>query len=412
MTIQSLRDGIGSEPAVPRRAAPLAAVLVVCMALAVIVVPALGALAPFLVPEFGLSRSQLGALTTAVFVVAVGSSLAAGRLVDALGGRRMLLALLGVVAVSLVLVSRAPAYAWLLALVGASGLAQALSNPATNAVISRSFSPNRRAAVTGIKQSGVPIGASVAGLLLPPAAVTLGWRTALLVAAALPVLAIVPLLQLVPADARRGRLRGQRRAEEPPPRGSQRLPRFLPGLAAYSLFLGGSLAAVSTYLPLYAHESLGFSVASAGRAVAVFGAAGVLGRLVWSQVVARFGGAWTMLVALVAAAAGFALLTGASGKGAAALVWLAAAGLGVTATAANAISMLLVVTRSDPDVAGRASARVSAGFFAGFVFSPPLFGALVDAFGGAYGAGWLLVAGQLTAATLIAVALHRTRPVS
>jgi nitrate/nitrite transporter NarK len=51
---------------------------------------ALGSLAPFLRVEFGLSRTQIGALTTTLFAVGSSASPLAGRAVDSLGGRRTL----------------------------------------------------------------------------------------------------------------------------------------------------------------------------------------------------------------------------------------------------------------------------------------------------------------------------------
>ena len=389
------------------RAGPLTMALAGCMALAIFVAPTVGALGPFLVPEFGLSRSQLGTLTTSIFVVAAGFSVLAGRMVDAVGGRLALVAMLVTAALSLVLVSRASAYTWLLLCVAASGLCQALANPATNKVISTSIAGPRQGVTTGIKQAGVPVGGALVGLLLPPMATVLGWRSALLLAATLPLVAIGFVLWLVPT--------GRSSRYGPPIRGTggaagdgdTQLPSFLPGLTAYSLFLGGSIGTVSTYLPLYAHQALGFPEITAGRVFAVFGLAGVLGRLAWTYVVSRHGGALTVLTLLAVAAAGFGALFSVASHSPEALVWVAAAGMGATATAANAVSMLLVVTRSATGLAGRASGRVVGGFFAGFVVFPPLFGALVDAFDGSYRAGWLLVAGELVAAALVALALLR-----
>lgn len=408
MGVPQLNDNPSEAASACPRTGPLAVALAGCMTLAILVAPTVGALGPFLVPEFGMSRSQLGTLTTAIFVVAAGFSVLAGRVVDAVGGRRMLIVLLAAVSLSLVLISRAPSYAWLLLFVAAGGLCQSLANPATNKVISSSIARPRQGMTTGVKQTGPSVGVAMVGLLLPPAAATLGWRSALMLAAAVPLVAVGPLLLLVPAD--------QPPYHPPAPAGgaaatgdndTRHLPRFLLLLTVYSLFLGGSIAAVSTYLPLYAHQALGFSETSAGRVFAVFGVAGVLGRLAWTHLVSRYGGAPAVLALLGVAAAGFGTLVSVSSHVSEGLLWVAVVGLGAT-TATNAVSMLLVVTRSATGLAGRASGRVASGFFTGFVVSPPLFGALVDAFNGGYRAGWLLVVGELGAAALIALALRRT----
>jgi MFS family permease len=65
------------------------------------------------------------------------------------------------------------------------------------------------------------------------------------------------------------------------------------------------------------------------------------------------------------------------------------------------------VQRSARDRAGHISGLVSLGFFAGFVLSPPLFGALSDTAG--YPTAWLLVAAQLAGAAIVIAVWQRNR---
>ena len=64
------------------------------------------------------------------------------------------------------------------------GLSNGAANPAGSEVLQRFTPPARRNFVFSIKQAGVPLGGVVAGLAIPPLIEALGWRTALLLAAA------------------------------------------------------------------------------------------------------------------------------------------------------------------------------------------------------------------------------------
>ena len=70
-------------------------------------------------------------------------------------------------------------YAGLVAGSALFGIAIAFGNPATNQLAARSVRAGQHGIVTGIKQSGVQVGAFLAGFVLPRAAETTGWRPAL-----------------------------------------------------------------------------------------------------------------------------------------------------------------------------------------------------------------------------------------
>ena len=105
-------------------------------------------------------------------------------------------------------------YAGLVAGSALFGIAVAFGNPATNQLAARSVRAGRHGIVTGIKQSGVQVGAFLAGFVLPRAAETTGWRPALGAGAALGVAGLGLARRYVPrsagrcvADARPGRRR-------------------------------------------------------------------------------------------------------------------------------------------------------------------------------------------------------------
>ncbi|MFP8963030.1 MFS transporter [Streptomyces nanhaiensis] len=376
------------------------------MGLAMLVLFALGALGPSLLGELGISRSRLGALTALAFGTASVLSLCAGHFTDLMGGRQALVALLATVAAAFALLALGGDPVRLLLALLLAGAAQAFANPATNRLIAVHLPPGRRAAAVGVKQSGVQVGAFAAGLLLPALAAALSWRAAL--ALVVPVALSAAFLALrLPAD----RPPAERRAGEGRT-GEGRAGGFLPGapnaaarrLVAYSFGVGAGLACLNTYLPLYAHQELGMGERASGALIAVLGVAGIAARVLWARLSGRFADVSVPLSALAGAAACFVVLMPAAGA-LTPLVWIGAVGLGGSAVAANAVSMVAVVRGPRFGPTGHASALVSAGFFGGFAAGPLAFGALVDGTGG-YGAGWTMVGAAFLASVLCAVRMR------
>ncbi|MFD6187039.1 MFS transporter [Streptomyces goshikiensis] len=350
----------------------------------------LGALGPRLVRELGVSATMLGLTTTIGFGTAAALSPVGGRVVDRIGPRRSLVALLLVSAAALALIGAAPGPGFLLAAVALGGLPQALANPATNKAILAAVPPARRGPVTGMKQSGVQLGAFAAGLPLAALAGGIGWRGAVWTAAATAAVAALWAHRALPADPS---------AKAAPPRSSL-VPRGpIAWLAVFSLFLGCGIASVNTYVALFGAEELGLGPNAAAGLVAVLGVAGIAGRVGWSKAARPGRAEW--LPGWLAAGAVLAAGLLAAAPYAPPLVWVAAVAVGVFAVSGNAVSMVLVMQRAAPGRAGQDSALVAAGFFAGFAVGPPVFGLLAEA--DRYGPGWLLVAAEFAAAGAVAL---------
>ncbi|WP_282697221.1 MFS transporter [Streptomyces sp. CC208A] len=385
----------GTKAAVPAEAPPdavrgLTALLTTAMAFSMMQLFLIGALGPRLVEGLGMSETVLGLTTTVGFGTAAVLSPSGGRIVDRVGPRRSLVALLVVSAVALGLIGAAPGPALLLAAVALGGLPQALANPATNKAILAAVPTPRRGAVTGAKQSGVQLGAFAAGLPLATAAGLLGWRGAVWVAAGAALLAALWAWRALPDDTPR------KGGAVPPASVGPGSP--VPWLAAFSLFLGAGIASVNTYLALFGAQRLDMGPATAGALVAVLGVAGIAGRVGWSRAATPGRAPWLPGL-LSGGAVGAAVLLAAAVR-VEALVWVAAVAVGVFAVSGNAVSMVLVMQRSAPGRTGQDSALVAAGFFAGFAVGPPLFGLLAER--GRYGQGWLLVAAEFVVAGAVA----------
>ena len=345
---------------------------------------AFGVLGPNLVDEFAISRSQLGLLTAAFFLVGGPLSLVAGPATDRCGPRRVMLLAFAISAATLVAMALAPAYALMLVAAGLAGLALATGNPVTNKLVAVNLPPGSRGLVMGGKQAGVQVGAFLAGALLAPLAAQVGWRAALGWVAVVPVLALLATLLVVPRDTTPG-------TAGP---GEPEAPRSLPGgvrwLAAYAFLMGSGVAAVNAYLPLYLVERAGASQELAGAVVATIGLVGIVSRLVWGWASERMptfslpllmlGGGAVAAVALILAIENVGLW----------IAWPAAILFGATAVTWNAVGNLAVISESGSGLAGRATGLLTFGFYIGFVGSPVLFGLLVDATG-SYALAWSLV---------------------
>jgi MFS family permease len=373
---------------------------------------ALGALGPFITDELGITRTALGSLTTVMYAVGAALSPLAGPLVDRFGGRRSLAVSFATGSLGVAVAAASGRhYAGLVAGAAVFGISVAFGNPATNQLAARGVAAGRHGLVTGVKQSGVQIGAFLAGLVLPAVADAAGWRAALggcaLVGAVGLVLTgrFVPRPSAVvaatsPPEAGRG-VASAADGRRPGARG--RLDRAVNRLTVYALLMGFGVGAVGAYLPLYAVEQLGFTRATAGLAAALMGFVGIIARVGWGRrqdrtvtpVIRSLG---TLAVGSVLAS-GLLWAAGALGSG---LLWPGAALFGATAVAWNALGMLSIVRDVEVSVAGRASGRVLLGFYVGFLVGPVTFGWSVDHVG--YGAGWAAVTAAFAVASALTMA--------
>jgi predicted MFS family arabinose efflux permease len=353
-----------------------------------------------LIAEFGLSRAQLGLLGTASSLTGAAVSFGLGRVVDRLGARVSAVATLTLGGLALLAVAGAPGFALLMVAAASSGLGQAGGNPSTNKLISLHVPAGRQGVTTGIKQSGVQAGTLLGGLLLPLGAVTLGWRTTVVLCAAVPLVTATLVGVLVPPDP----VPVVGEAVRPAP---ARFPRLIYLVAGYGFLIGAGGSAIFAFLSLFAQESLGMSSIDGGRMVALMGMAGILARIGWGRVAEAWLGTVTSLRVIAGLAVVAAALLWAAPLVGAAAVWAAAAVTGASASAWNAVGMLAVIQQSDSRQAGRASGVVLTGFLAGLALGAPLFGYAVDRMG-AYRPGWLVVAAVFALAGLMMFGPTRT----
>jgi EmrB/QacA subfamily drug resistance transporter len=145
---------------------------------------------PAIQSELGLSAAALGWVVTAYTVAFGGFLLAAGRLADRVGRRRMFVAGLGLFGLASLACGLAPGGGWLFAARGAQGLGAALLTPAALALLTAAHPAGRQraralawwtAAAAGGGAAGWVLGGLITGLA--------GWRWVFLIN--IPVCALV-----------------------------------------------------------------------------------------------------------------------------------------------------------------------------------------------------------------------------
>jgi predicted MFS family arabinose efflux permease len=392
----------------PPRLGRLSTALVLLMITNAFMQYSLGVLGPVLVDRFGLSRTQLGLLTSVLFVVSSSASPLAGAIIDRVGARRVLVLPFASTIAGFLVLAVAPSYAILLVAVVVAGTGMAFANPLSNKLVALHVPLRRQALVLGIKQSGVQVGAATAGLIMPLAVLLLGFSVAAFVTAGVITAWMAFCLVAIPGDegaSRRELARGRGPSgvaadDEPAPDPALRR-QLLRSIGGYALLMGSGLAALYAYLPLFAVERLGMSIAQAGLLASVIGLMGMVSRVAWGVLSERVGHPAFVLMLLAGTAVLAQTLLGLSPAIGAWASWTAVVLIGGSAVAWNSVAMFAVLRELGVRAAGANSGIVQLAFFSGFALGPVVFGALSDLSGG-FGAGMVAVGACFVGATAVA----------
>ncbi|MEI2418472.1 MFS transporter [Orrella sp. JC864] len=356
---------------------------------AVLVVPVL---APVIGPVYGVGAETLGAYVALVYCGAMIGSLMAGEWVTRLGAIRasqlgmvlsasgLLLSLLG----------------WLpLVVAGALliGIGYGPITPASSHLLVKTTPARRMSLVFSIKQTGVPLGGVLAGVVAPWLLEWVGWR------GALAGFALASLLCTVLSQGLRRELDADRKPLHRAASGKLRAPlklifsqRSLVLLALASLTFSAVQLSVSAYTVTYLHDSLGYTLVLAGLMLSIAQVAGVVGRILWGWCADRLGSAISTLAVLAIAMAlscwALAALPAGSHQ---VLLGLVLFALGAGAIGWNGVYLAEVARQAPPGQAGMATAGTLTCTFLGVVLGPPVFG-LVVSLTGSYRIAFFLIA--------------------
>ncbi|HSP59313.1 MAG TPA: MFS transporter [Halomonas sp.] len=346
-------------------------------------------LAPQIAASFGMPTRLVGLQISVLYGVAMLSSLQAGAVARRMGACRTSQGVLLLVAAGcLIAVTGTPAALLVTTLL--LGVAYGMTNPAAAQLLARFTPSERRNMVYSIKQTGVPLGGVLAGMVAPPLAEAWSWHAAFL------ALGVVALLTALVLQRRRGLWDSDR---DPSARlqglGSlavlrRRRPIFWLGMAGFCL--AAAQLSLLTFTVAFLVEELFMTLVMAGAVMSVIHVAGVLGRVGWGFLADRLGRSVTVLYGLAGSMVGLFSVTAL--LGAATPTWLVMALLiaaGATAIGWNGVYLAEVARRSPHLEVGEATAAVLVLTYMGVLTGPALF-SLIVGLSGSYAIGFLLPA--------------------
>jgi len=377
--------------AMKKALAPLLVTLTiqVMAALSMMTVPVLATNAA---ADVGVSATYIGLFVALVYLGAMISSVAGGALVLRFGAIRVSQACLLLCAAGLAIAMLAlPAAMAVAALVIGCGYGPI--TPASSHVLAKSTPPHLTGLVFSLKQTGVPLGGLLAGVLVPPLVILAGWREALASVSAA-CIAVAALAQAVRPAIDCDREPGRRidfAAVLAPLKQVLGAP-SIRALALASVLYSAMQLCLMGYMVTYLVQDLAMSLVRAGIMLAVAQAGGVFGRIVWGTVADRwipprrmFGLLGLTMAVGAAAAALF------SPAWSAAALMLALALFGAAAIGWNGVMLAQVARLASPGKVGLATGGTLFFTFFGVVTGPLLFGAIVGT-GLGYPAAYLLLA--------------------
>jgi MFS family permease len=266
--------------------------------------------------------------------------------------------------------------------------------PASSQMLSRTTDPRHYSLVFSIKQTGVPLGGVVAGLMVPPL-VGLGGTVGAL--SGMAMLCLVAAVSAAPLAHELDRER-DRGAPWPSPRQVLAPTRFvathavLRAVALCSFIFSMVQVSLTSYMVSFLTRDLRWTLAAAGAALAASQVAGVVARVIWGFVSDRWLGPRRMLLGLALGMAACGLLMPLLDRASPApLVVALLCVFGATAVGWNGVYLATVARAAPAGQAGVATAGTLFFTFFGVVIGPPVFGAAGAALG-ALGAAFALLA--------------------
>lgn len=323
--------------------------------------------APRIGHSFGLTPIGVGAIASLIYIGAAASSAGGGRRTDQRGPRPVLVGAMLLLACGEGMAALAPSAVIFFAGVFVAGLGYGWVNPPTN-VVSNPVAGRRRATSMSIKQTGIPLGGILAGVLIPPLAAAQGWRISLLVPIGLCLmLGAVAARWCPPPPAKAATLEASTNIVR------MRIPRAY----AFGFIMGGVQVIIFSFLALYLAEDLGWSAEQAGAGLSLTLLGGLAGRPLWGWFSDRVHGDRVKVLQLTALLGGGALVLLPLLRSVALLVLLPI--LGLVSVGWNGAYIATVTEAAGPDAVGFETGRALVLINLGAVVFPPTFGAVVSA---------------------------------
>lgn len=347
-------------------------------------------MAPVAALELGVSAQGIGWFVALEYFFAMLSGLACGALIVRFGPVRVCQISVCLAAAGLAAGTGA-VLPVVFAAAGLIGSGYGLVNPVSSHILASAAPPRMMSLIFSIKQTGVPVGGALAGVLVPPLVLALGWRWG---AVAVALLCLAVALAIQPARAadaavRRGAAAGSM-ADFFAPLGLVFANPPVLELAIVSMIFGSAQLALIAYFVSYLNLELGYGLVGAGLIYSSAHAAGIAGRITWGAVADRWLSPRSMLGLL-------GVMMALSGMGVAAFsadwplpaVILLSVLFGASAVGWNGVYLAEVARRAPPGRVGAITGGTQFLTFIGALAAPPLFGFVVG-LAGSYGKAYFI----------------------
>jgi predicted MFS family arabinose efflux permease len=350
-----------------------------------------GAIAVQLNDDLGLGATQVGVAMGVSFLVAAVLSAPMGRLAQHIGPQTGLRLGLTVSAGAMLLVAAvADTGTQLITLLAVAGAANALNQPSANLLLATSIPKQRLGLALAAKQSGMPAAALLGGAAVPAIALTIGWRWAFAMGAALALATIfvVPAIDGWSTDDER--------------RASPDLHTRLLAMYAVVGLLGATTAGAMVAFITSGAEHSGLDPGVAGLVLSLGALTGILSRLsqgwqvdragilpIKRLIVLYVGGAVSLFLLAIDQPATYVVIT------------IPAFAFGWSWPGLFNLSVI----RNNPSAPGAATGVSQVGVYIGAALGPALGGLIVDASG--YRLLWMIGGVSLAIGSGVAILLRR-----
>jgi MFS family permease len=274
------------------------------------------------------------------------------------------------------------------AIIGGGG--GAVSTPASSHLLSRVTSPRYLPLVFSIKQTAVPAGLLLAGVLGPPLTEWMGWRATMLISAAacaVLVLVLQPLRRMFDTD--RVPTRTFRFSDFKSTLSLVLATRRLRALSFACLAFNGLQSVMTAYFVIYL-TTIGYTPVAAGFLFSVAVAVAVPGRILWGWIGSSLVSPRVMMAGLALGMAGSAVLLAFCSAGwPTLLVGLVACALSATALSWHGILLAETARAAPEDMRGAVTGGVLSFGQVGGLTLPLIYSGFLDQTG-SYGIGFIV----------------------
>lgn len=331
-------------------------------------------LAPVAQTEIGAPASAVGIVTALIYLAATFTAFSAGNIINRFGAMRA--SQLSLVFCTVGIALMASANPWLVALAAlVIGTGYGVVTPSSSAILAERTPAGMRAFIFSVKQTGVPIGGALAGILIPLLIAVFGWKQAALLAglsclvlafAVQPWRAGVDLAPHAPRPAAPVHFLEPFRLVMTHPQ--------LRELAFASFAYSGMQMCMGSFLVVFFVERMNLSVGGAGAALSIAMVAGSIGRIFWGVVADNWVSPRALLGTLGALMGLSAFVTATMAPSwPYALMLTVSFFYGASAIGWNGVYLSEVARLAPPGKAGSATGASLAMTYAGVVFLPTMF---------------------------------------